>query len=101
MLLEYRFNKVIEKLAAEARVPLRMKLWNGRSVALAPEPMVTIEIPHVSALRFFVPPDICLAGCAYAFTDGWINVYQALACKAGPSTAKPLRLPLTRDYMYA
>jgi hypothetical protein len=31
-------------------------------VTLAPNPTVTIEIPDVSALRFFVPPDIEQAG---------------------------------------
>ena len=42
---------------------------------------------------------IYLAGCAYAFADGWINVYQALACTARRPGA--MALPLTRDYMYA
>ena len=37
---------------------------------------------------------------AYAFAEGWINVYQALACKARRPAAKPPCLPLTRDYMY-
>ncbi len=71
MLLEYRFNKVIERLAAEAHLPLRMKLWNGRNVSFAPDPTVTIEIPHVSALRFFVPPDFNKLG--EAFVDGHIR----------------------------
>ena len=40
---------------------------------------------------------IYLAGCAYGFANGWMNVYQALACKnLGVATA----LPLTRDYIY-
>jgi cyclopropane-fatty-acyl-phospholipid synthase len=44
---------------------------------------------------------IYLAGCAYGFTCGWINIYQLLACKAGlaPSENHP-PLPLTRDYIY-
>jgi cyclopropane-fatty-acyl-phospholipid synthase len=42
---------------------------------------------------------IYLAGCAYAFANGWVNVYQALGCKAGNTAASPL--PHTRDYMYA
>jgi len=42
--------------------------------------------------------DIYLAGCAYAFAEAWINIYQALACKA---SRKASRLPLTREYMYA
>jgi len=41
---------------------------------------------------------IYLAGCAYGFANGWMNVYQVLASKANdPEIAA---LPLTRDYMY-
>jgi cyclopropane-fatty-acyl-phospholipid synthase len=40
-----------------------------------------------------------LAGCAYAFEQGWISIYQVLASKqAKPG---PTALPLTRDWMYA
>lgn len=42
--------------------------------------------------------EIYLAGCAHAFSHGWINIYQVLACKAANSAANPL--PLTREYMY-
>ncbi len=42
--------------------------------------------------------EIYLAGCAHAFSHGWINIYQVLACKAGITSTHPL--PLTRDYMY-
>lgn len=42
---------------------------------------------------------IYLAGCAYGFAHGWMNLYQVLACKAMPDAANSL--PLTRDYMYA
>ena len=41
---------------------------------------------------------IYLAGCAYGFAHGWMNVYQLLACKAGSGLACPL--PLTREYLY-
>lgn len=41
---------------------------------------------------------VYLAGCAYGFAHGWINVYQVLACKTGGSGVNPL--PLTREYMY-
>ena len=39
-----------------------------------------------------------LAGCAHAFEEGWISIYQVLATKQ----SKPGRaaMPLTRDYMY-
>jgi cyclopropane-fatty-acyl-phospholipid synthase len=41
---------------------------------------------------------IYLAGSAYGFDRGRINVYQLLACKAGLTRDYPL--PLTRDYLY-
>jgi cyclopropane-fatty-acyl-phospholipid synthase len=41
---------------------------------------------------------VYLAGCAYGFAHGWMNVYQVLACKAGERQVQPL--PLTREYMY-
>jgi cyclopropane-fatty-acyl-phospholipid synthase len=39
-----------------------------------------------------------LAGCAYAFEQGWINLYQVLVSKQ--TQPGPTALPLTRDYMY-
>lgn len=42
---------------------------------------------------------IYLAGCAFGFAHGWVNVYQVLACKASNAEARPL--PLTREYMYS
>ena len=42
---------------------------------------------------------IYLAGCGYGFANGWMNVYQLLACKSAISGDCPL--PLTREYMYA
>lgn len=41
---------------------------------------------------------IYLAGCAYGFANGWMNVYQVLGCKASNTAARPL--PMTRDFMY-
>jgi cyclopropane-fatty-acyl-phospholipid synthase len=40
-----------------------------------------------------------LAGCAHAFEQRWVSIYQVLATKpAGPGIAT--ELPLTRDWMY-
>ncbi|MGL4574977.1 MAG: class I SAM-dependent methyltransferase [Burkholderiaceae bacterium] len=39
-----------------------------------------------------------LAGCAYAFEQGWINLYQVLASKQ--TKPGPTALPLTREYIY-
>jgi cyclopropane-fatty-acyl-phospholipid synthase len=41
---------------------------------------------------------VYLAGCAYGFAQGWMNIYQVLACKASAPQSNPL--PMTRDYMY-
>lgn len=40
-----------------------------------------------------------LIGCAHAFANSWINIYQVLAAKDGDVGANSL--PMTRDYMYA
>jgi cyclopropane-fatty-acyl-phospholipid synthase len=40
---------------------------------------------------------VYLAGCAHAFEQGWINIYQLLAVKS-ENGSNPL--PLTRDFMY-
>lgn len=42
---------------------------------------------------------IYLAGCAYGFAKGWMNVYQVLAHKS--CNTEIGALPLTRDYVYS
>ena len=42
---------------------------------------------------------IYLAGCAFGFSQGWMNLYQVL-CSKSESTALQHQ-PLTRDYMYS
>jgi cyclopropane-fatty-acyl-phospholipid synthase len=42
---------------------------------------------------------IYLAGCAHAFDQGWISVYQVLATRR--EVPGPTSLPLTRDWMYS
>jgi cyclopropane-fatty-acyl-phospholipid synthase len=39
-----------------------------------------------------------LAGCAYAFENGWISIQQVLAVKSGDARRNPL--PWTRGWMY-
>lgn len=42
---------------------------------------------------------VYLAGCAYAFSQNWVSLYQVLACKSGSSEAlNPT--PWSRAYMY-
>ena len=54
------------------------------------------EIAGARRLRIW---EIYLAGCAYGFANGWMNIYQVLGCKTKNTRASPL--PLTREYMYA
>jgi cyclopropane-fatty-acyl-phospholipid synthase len=42
---------------------------------------------------------IYLAGCAYGFEQGWVNIYQLLG--SVDRTPGPTALPLTRDWIYA
>jgi cyclopropane-fatty-acyl-phospholipid synthase len=70
MFLENRFDKLI-KLASQSNIPLRLELWNGRQVSCSPEPTVTVVIPTLSALRYFIPPDLNKLG--EAFVDGHIR----------------------------
>ena len=44
---------------------------------------------------------VYLAGCAHAFAQGWVNVYQLLAVRpqSGAAGAES-PLPMSRDYMY-
>ncbi len=43
---------------------------------------------------------VYLAGCAHAFSQNWVSLYQVLACKSGTSEAlNPT--PWSRSYMYA
>jgi len=42
---------------------------------------------------------IYLAGCAHAFAQNWVSLYQVLACKAG-SDGQLNPTPWTRAYMY-
>ena len=61
---------------------------------------------HSEAIRSMVDETtfrvwrIYLAGCAHAFAQNWVSLYQVLACKAG--TSEQLNpTPWSRGYMYA
>ncbi len=72
MFLEHRLERLVESLGKNAAIPLRLKLWNGRSFELAPDPPVTVTIPSASALRYFIWPDLNRLGEAYV--EGYIQV---------------------------
>lgn len=43
---------------------------------------------------------VYLAGCAHAFQQSWVNIYQMLAVRAGDSGDASYPLPMSRRYMY-
>ncbi|MGA8862906.1 MAG: cyclopropane-fatty-acyl-phospholipid synthase family protein [Gallionella sp.] len=72
MFIESRFEKLFKRIPPGVNLPLRVVLWNGREFNLSAEPTVTVHIPTLSALRYFMPPD--LNKLAVAFVEGRIRV---------------------------
>ena len=72
MLIEYRLEKLFKRIPAGFNIPLRVVLWNGREFNLSAEPTVTVYVPTLSALRYFMPPDLNKLGVA--FVEGRIRV---------------------------
>jgi cyclopropane-fatty-acyl-phospholipid synthase len=74
MFLENRLERLVGRLKEEAprEIPLRLKLWSGRTFDLGSRPNVTITIPKPSALRYFMAPDLMKLGEAYV--EGHIDV---------------------------
>ena len=70
--LENRIGKLVERVRATHAVPLRMRLWNGRSYELGPDPTVTLTVPTPSALRYLLAPDFMTFGEGYV--EGHIDV---------------------------
>ena len=72
MFIEYRLEKLFKRIPSGVTIPLRVVLWNGREFNLSDEPTVTVHIPTLSALRYFMPPDLNKLGVA--FIEGRIRV---------------------------
>ena len=72
MFIEYRLEKLFKRIPPGVTLPLRIVLWNGREFNFSAEPTVTVHIPTLSALSYFMPPD--LNKLAVAFVEGRIRV---------------------------
>jgi cyclopropane-fatty-acyl-phospholipid synthase len=66
--------------------------WSDNFEARMPEAVAAASDRTARIWRVY------LAGCAHAFEQGWISIYQILATRQ----TKPGRaaMPLTREYMY-
>nr|MCU0897653.1 class I SAM-dependent methyltransferase [Burkholderiales bacterium] len=74
--LEGRLDRLVARVRGAQPVPMRLRLWNGRSYELGPNPTVTVHLPRPSALRYFLSPDLMTLGEAYV--EGRIEVEGAL-----------------------
>jgi len=74
--LENRLERFVDRLRTRHAIPLRLRLWSGRTFELGPKPTVTIALPRASALRYFVAPDLMKLGEAYV--EGRIDVEGSL-----------------------
>jgi cyclopropane-fatty-acyl-phospholipid synthase len=72
MFIEHRLGQLATRLKHSQPTPLRLSLWDGRSLDFGPEPKVTIVVPKKTALRCFLPPDLMKLGEAYV--EGKIRV---------------------------
>ena len=75
MFFEKRFMKAIEQLRTQVALPLRIELWDGRQFDFGCEHKVKVSIPTVSALRYFISPNLSKLG--EAFVEGHIKVEGA------------------------
>ena len=74
--LEGRLDRLVSRVRGAQPVPMRLRLWNGRSYDLGPNPSVTVHLPRPSALRYFLSPDLMTLGEAYV--EGRIEVDGSL-----------------------
>ena len=93
MLFEKHFLTAIDELKARVSTPLRIELWNGQQFDFCSEPTVTVTIPNLAALRYFVVPNF--NGLGEAFVEGRIrvqgspqNVFKVAESLARSVTAK-------------
>lgn len=100
MFLQYRFERMVDRLATGGALPLRLRLWNGRCFEFSPQPTVTISVPNPAALRFVVKPDLDKLGRAFVEGDIQVEgpiheVFRIGECLArhGGGRARPRMLP--------
>jgi cyclopropane-fatty-acyl-phospholipid synthase len=75
--IESRLGRLVERIRATEPVPLRIRLWTGRSYELGPDPTVTLAVLTPAALRYLRSPDLMKLGEAYV--EGHIDVEGRVA----------------------
>jgi cyclopropane-fatty-acyl-phospholipid synthase len=93
MFWERRLENWIDGMRSDSALSLRLTLWNGRQFDFgAPEPEVTIRVPHVSALGYLLKPTLANLGQAYVEgvleVEGRVNALIGLANTLATKTIK-------------
>lgn len=71
-MIEKQVVKYLEGLRRRQPLPLRVKLWNGSTVALDDEPRVELRLNDAASARYFLKPSMSSLG--EAFVEGHIDV---------------------------
>jgi cyclopropane-fatty-acyl-phospholipid synthase len=71
MFWQKRFDDFVGRMS-RFNVPVKLGLWNGREVALGPQPRVTLAVKSPGALRYLLNPSMATIGQAYV--DGDLDV---------------------------
>lgn len=71
MFWQKRFDDFVTRIQGQG-LPLRLQLWNGKEFELGAMPRVTVSIPSVSSLKYFISPH--LGNLANAYVEGEIRV---------------------------
>jgi len=70
---EKKLTTWVEEIRRVSSIPLRLELWNGRQFDFSDTiPLVTLRVPHVSALTYLFNPSLSNLGEAYV--EGKIDV---------------------------
>ncbi|MBM3115660.1 SAM-dependent methyltransferase [Jeongeupia naejangsanensis] len=69
-----------------------LELWTDRFEANGSRIRTMVDDKHYRIWRVY------LAGCAWAFANDWVSIYQLLGCRAGTAGLNPT--PMSRGYMY-
>jgi cyclopropane-fatty-acyl-phospholipid synthase len=72
MAIEARIERALVGLRGRASIPLAIELWNGRRIALADAPTVTLRVPSKRALKYLANADLARLGEAYV--EGHVEV---------------------------
>lgn len=76
MFIEYCLKKLFDRIPGDFAMPFRVVLWYGCEFKLSYEPTVAVYVSTLSALGYFIPPNLNKLG--EAFVEGHISVEESV-----------------------